>query len=142
MPSNTRLIGLPINELWESTLQKAITSGGISVIFLTLALEAVGPRRRRLSVSLSVDELPVINQFVEEFSARNGWNERTTGRLQAVAEETLLVLTEREPDRQRRLRITTASSGRGAELEFITGPSDAENLTRINSRCWENRRQK
>ena len=82
-----------------------------------------------MSVSLSVDELPVINQFVEEFSARNGWNERTTGRLRAVAEETLLVLAEREySDRQPRLRITAASSGRGAELEFITGPGDADNL--------------
>ena len=124
-----QLIDLPINELWEATLQKAITSGGISVILLTLALEAVGPRRRRLRVLLSIDELPRINQFVEAFSARNGWNERTTGRLQAVAEETLLVLTKREgSDRQLRLRITAASSGRGAELEFITGPGDAENL--------------
>ncbi len=124
-----QLIGLPINELWESTLQNAITSGGISVILLTLALEATGPRRRRLNVSLSVDELPTINRFVEEFSARNRWNERTTGRLQAVAEETLLVLTQREDSgRQLRLRINAASSGRGAELEFITGPSDAENL--------------
>ena len=124
-----QLIDLPINQLWESTLQKAITSGGISVILLTLALEATGPRRRRLNLSLSVDELPTINRFVEEFSARNRWNERTTGRLQAVAEETLLVLTQREvSDRQLRLRITAASSGRGAELEFITGPSDSENL--------------
>ena len=124
-----QLIDLPINELWESTLQKAITSGGISVILLTLVMEAFGPRRRRLRVPLGVDELPRINQFVEAFSVRNGWNERTTGRLQAVAEETLLLLTEREdPDRRLRLRITAASSGRGAELEFVTGPSDAGNL--------------
>ena len=110
-------------------MQKAITSGGISVILLTLALETTGPRRRRLRVPLSVDELPRINGFVEEFSTRNGWNRRTTDRLQAVAEETLPVLTEREgSQRQRRLRITAASSGRGAELEFITGTTEAGSL--------------
>ena len=123
------LIGLPIGSLWESTLQKAVTAGGISVILLTLGLEIMGPRRRRLRLPLALDELPRINRFLEEFSARNGWNERTTARLRAVAEETLLVLVDREDsDRQRRLRVTAVRSGRGAELEFITGPSDAGNL--------------
>ena len=125
-----QLIDLPIGALWESTLQKAITSGGISVILLTLALEAMGPRRYRLRVPLNVDELPRVNQFMDEFSARNGWSAKTTVRLQAVAEETLLLLTEHDDDsgRQRRLRISASSSGRGAELEFITAPSDAANL--------------
>ena len=124
-----QLIDLPIGALWESTLQKAITSGGISVILLTLALEAMGPRRRRLRVPLGTDELPRINQFLEQFSRRNAWNDQTTARLQAVAEETLLVLVDREDSgRGRRLRITAASSGRGAELEFITAPTEAGNL--------------
>ena len=124
-----QLIDLPIGALWESTLQKAITSGGISVILLTLAMEAMGPRRRSIRVPLSVDELPLINRFLEQFSIRNGWNDRTTTRLQAVGEETLLLLLDREDSsRPRRLRISAASSGRGAELEFITAPSDAVNL--------------
>ena len=51
------------------------------------------------------------------------------GRLGAVAEETLLALLDRgDSGAHRHRRITAASSGRGAELEFITGPSDAENL--------------
>lgn len=123
------LISLPIGPLWQATLSKAIIAGGISVILLTLAVEIMGPRRRRLRLPLNLEELPRINQFLEELSARNGWNERTTDRLRAVAEETLLVLIEREEsDRQRQLRITAVRSGRGAELEFITGPSDAGNL--------------
>lgn len=123
------LIGLPIGPLWESTLQKAIIAGGISVIAFTLALEIMGPRRRRLRLPLNLDELPRVNNFLEEFSVRNRWNARTTERLQAVAEETLLALVERgHSDRQRRLRITAFRSGLGAELEFITGPSDAGNL--------------
>ncbi len=123
-----RLIDLPIGALWESTLQNAITAGGVSVILLTLASEAMGPRRRRLRVPLSVEALPQINRFIEAFSRRNGWNQRTTDRLQAVSEETLLVMTNREDSGRRHLSINVASSGRGAELEFITGPSDAENL--------------
>lgn len=124
-----QLIDLPLGTLWESTLQQAVTAGGISVILLTLALEAIGPRRRRLRVPLNVEALEQINRFIEAFSRRNGWDESTTDRLRAVAEETLLVLLDRgDPGRRRHLGITAASSGRGAELEFITGPSDAENL--------------
>lgn len=123
------LISLPIGPLWQSTLSKAIIAGGISVIMLTLALEIMGPRRRRLRLPLNLDALPRIDQFLEEFSTRNGWSERTTDRLRAVAEETLLVLLERKDSgRQRQLRISAIRSGRGAELEFITGPSDAGNL--------------
>ena len=124
-----QLIDLPIGPLWESTLQKAITAGGISVILLTLAMEAMGPRRRRLRVPLGVEELPRISQFVEAFSASNGWNDQTTRRLQSVAEETLLVLMDREDyDSRLRLRLTAATSGRGAELEFITAPGEANDL--------------
>ena len=123
------LISLPIGPLWQSTLSKAIIAGGISVIGLTLALEMMGPRRRRLRLPLNLDELPRINEFVEELAARNGWSEGTADRLRAVAEETLLVLLDREDsDRRRQLRITAVRSGRGAELEFITGPSDDGNL--------------
>ena len=85
-------IDLPIGELWEATLQKAVTSGGIAVILLTLALELTGSRRRRLQVMLDVEELPRINRFLADFSNRRGWNERMTDRLQAAAEEALLVL--------------------------------------------------
>ena len=123
------LIDLPIGELWESTLQKAVTSGGIAIILLTLALELTGSRRRRLHVMLDVEELPEINRFLADFSIRRGWGGRMTDRLQAAAEEALLTLLDRQDTgRQQQLRLIVSGSGRGAELEFVTAPSDAGNL--------------
>ena len=123
------LIELPIGDLWASTLQKAVISGGITVILLTFVLELTGPRRHRLQVTLDVEELPRINRFLAEFSGRRGWGEGMTHRLQAAAEEALLALLDRaESGRQRQLRLIASSSGRGAELEFVTAPSDSANL--------------
>ena len=123
------LIDLPIAALWESTLQKAVTSGGITIILLTMAMELTSSRRRRLQVPLDVDELPRINRFLADFSHRQGWGDRMTGRLQATSEEVLLVLLDRQDTQGgRQLRLIAHSSGRGAELEFVTAPSEAGNL--------------
>ncbi len=123
------LIDLPIGGLWESTLQKAVTSGGIVIILLTWVLELTSSRRRRLQVMLDIEELPRINRFLAGFSSGRGWGERMTGRLQAASEEALLVLLDlREAGRQRQLRLIASGSGRGAELEFATAPSDSGNL--------------
>ena len=123
------LIDLPVGALWESTLQKAVTSGGIAIILLTLAMELTGSRRRRLQAPLDVEELPRINQFLADFSSSRGWGERMTHRLQAASEEALLVLLDRtDIQRRRQLRLIASSSSRGAELEFVTAPSDSGNL--------------
>ena len=123
------LIDLPIGVLWESTFQKAVISGGIAVILLTLALELTGPRSRRLQVMLDVEELQRINRFLGDFSSRRGWGERMTDRIQAASKEVLLALLDRQDEgRLWRLRLIASSSGRGAELEFVTAPSDADNL--------------
>ena len=83
------LINLPIGALWESTLQKAVTSGGISVILLTWGLELASSRRGRLQVALDTEELPRVNRFLEGFSRRRGWGEAMTERMQAAAEGSL-----------------------------------------------------
>ena len=125
-----QFIDLPIGELWEATLQKAIISGGITVIVLTWALEFAGRRRRRLQLTLDLEELPRINRFLADFSSSRGWGDDMTEKLQAVSEEALLVLLDRQnAGRQRQLRLVASSSGRGgAELEFATAPSDSGNL--------------
>ena len=123
------MIDLPIPDLWETTLQNAVASGGITVIVLTTILELAGSRRRRLQVTLDTEELPRINEFLADFARRRSWNERMTTRMQVVAEETLLALLDRhDAGRQRRLRLVAIGSRRGAELEFVTAPTDAGNL--------------
>ena len=55
-----------------------------------------------------------------------------TGRLQAVAEETLLILLEGRDDEtareKRKLLVTVRGQGAKAEMEFVSASDSAENL--------------
>ena len=127
------LVSLPVAEAWESALQKALTGGGVVLLLLTAFAEFRRRRRERLQVNMHVDELPKLNQFIEQFSSRRGWSEQMSARLQAVAEETLYILLEgregaREDERPRRLVVDAASSGATAEIEFKSVAGSDENL--------------
>ena len=131
------LVSLPVAEVWESALQKALTGGGIVLLMLTAFAEFRRRRREHLQVNMHVDELPKLNQFIEQFSSRRGWNEQMTARLQAVAEETLYILLEgregalrqaQEDERPRRLVVDAASVGSTAEIEFKSVAGSDENL--------------
>ena len=130
------LLTLPISGLWSPLLQQGLTSGGIAVVLLTLFMELTGQGRRRIRTELHVEALPEISRFLQDFAASRGWKDEMTDRLQAVAEETLLVLTPWDEDEnkdghtreRRQLLILAASDGSAAELEFISVPSNAENL--------------
>ena len=128
----TGIVVLPIDDLWNAVFQKALTGGGLVLILLTVFAEFRRHRRRRLQVGLSMDELPRVNQFMEEFSSSHGWSDEMAARLQAVSEETMLILQEgqRADDsgRVRRLVVDIGSIGQGAELEFISVGGGDENL--------------
>ncbi len=127
----TGLTPLPIGDLWEGVFQKAFTAGGVTLIVLTVFAEFRRRKRRRLRTEASMEALPRINGFLEEFSAEHGWGPRMTDRLQAVAEETVATLSEaREGDAggAKRLVVSASGEGRTAELEFVSAAGDAENL--------------
>ena len=88
--------------------------------------------RRGIETKLSVTSLGEIRDFMRDFAARKSWDEATEARLDAVAEEALLVLTERiaisGDEDYRRLRVSATARGSTVELEFVSGPTDAENL--------------
>ena len=136
MGFESNLLTLPISGLWSPLLQQGLTSGGIAVVLLTLFMELTGQGRRRIRTELHVEALPEISRFLQDFAASRGWKDEMTDRLQAVAEETLLVLTPWDEDEnkgghtrdRRQLLILAASDGSAAELEFISVPSNAENL--------------
>ena len=116
----TGLVALPVGDLWEAVLQKALTGGGVVLVALTIFAEFRRQRRSRLQVSMSMDELPKVNDFMQAFASRHGWGPEMTARLQAASEETMLVLQEgHEGERPRRLVVDIGVSGAGAELEFI-----------------------
>ncbi len=128
----TGVVPLPIGDVWESVFQRALTSGGVVLVLLTFFAEFNRRKRRRLRTELREDSLPEINQFLEDFSTRQGWTPRMTNRLHAVAEETLLLLSEDRGDAgggdAKRLRITASGDGPTAELEFVSATGSPENL--------------
>ena len=71
-------------ELWTgplgALLGNGMTTGTLCAILLTLFLELTSSRRRRLSVSLAIESLPKIDEFLREFASKIGWNETSTNR--------------------------------------------------------------
>ena len=123
-----------LSEFAGGFLQNAITSGGLTVILLTLVTALTTQRRRRFLGHLDLAELPRINAFLSEFRSRNGWDAATARRLEAASEETLLTLLQAgsENDRdggekdcgRKRLFLTARKGDDDAVLEFVTTSTD------------------
>ena len=126
------LVSLPVSGLWGPMLHNALTAGGITIVILTLFMNLTGQGRRRINTELSVEALPKINEFLDDFSASQSWDAEMTDRLHAVAEETLPVLVNDDEggstSGRRRLLVLAVSDGPTAELEFASAPGDTENL--------------
>ena len=94
----------------------------------------------RFQAKLHIDSLPELTQFIERFCKSRRWNDAMRERLSAVAEETLLTLApldleaeleelEEDPDViPRQLVVVASSDGPVADLEFIGGGSEGENV--------------
>ena len=109
-------------------LKSGVTAGGLVAILLTLFSEVTQRRMPRLRTVCDVSALPEIRRFLAGFVSRSGWGEAMAERLDAVAEETLLTMLDRQengarPGRQRLLLAARKEDGR-AVLEFVTGSGD------------------
>lgn len=143
---NIVLIGLPVlagliieigfvdfgeNAVGDAVTRHGLLAGSLLLVVLALTFNAA-EYRRTLETKLSVTSLGEIRGFMRDFAARKSWDEATAARLDAVAEEALLVLTERlagdGDEDYRRLRVTATARGSTVELEFASGPTEAENL--------------
>ncbi len=127
-----RLYALPeLHPVYESLLRSGMTAGGLTVIVLNLFMELTASRRMRFRSTLDIEALPELNAFISKFTERQGWGSEMTGRVSAVAEETLLTLAppdQGENDQDKwRLLVLASSDGPVAVLEFI-GAASAENL--------------
>ena len=131
MGLQTGLVPLPIGELWESVFQRAFTAGGAALILLTIFAEFNRRKRRRLRTEVRMEALPEVNRFLDDLAAVHGFSSRMKGRMQAVAEETLLILSkghDEERDNAKRLFVSASSQPPGVELEFVSATASAENL--------------
>ena len=139
-PFQFGLLNLPdFNPVVDALLNSGITTGGFAAVAMILYLELTKPRGMRFQSRLHIDSLPELNEFVARFADRRRWNDAMKDRLSAVAEETLLTLApldltsfslddddEDEDDRQ--LVVLASSDGDIAELEFIGGANDEQNI--------------
>ena len=141
-PFQFGLLKLPdFHPVIDALLDSGITTGGFAAIAMILYLELTRPRRMRFESILHIDSLPELNEFMARFATRRRWNNAMKERLTAVAEETLLTLApldltsfsldddEEEPEEEEKQLVVIASSdGNVAELEFIGGASDEQNI--------------
>ena len=104
-------------------LGNGMAAGGLAAIVMTVALDLAKPRRRRVKAMLSVESLREVDGFICKFAADKGWNEASTERLRAAAEESVLSLIPdeeaSEEEEARHLLLLVRGDGRGVELEFI-----------------------
>ena len=119
-----------------SLLGSGVTTGGLAVIVLTLLTDRVGRKRQRMATRLDMDALSEIQEFLDGYARRQGWDERMRDRIAQVAEETLLSIlpgeTLRAPDGEeaadeapvRGLRIVAQLAGDGLELEFLAASDE------------------
>ena len=113
-------------------LQNGMTAGGAAAIFLTICLEAAKPRRRRMETAFDDSAFRPVSEFLRQFASRNAWSGDTAQRLDAIGEEALATLMQRNGERAagrpRRLRLSASRDDGGAVLEFIVASGEDSNL--------------
>ena len=91
--------------------------------------QSLATKRRSIDAELTMENTAKIRDFVGTLSAKRSWNPDTQHRLEAVAEEALLVLSQpnrsSEPGEGRRIRVVATVTGSDVELEFVSASTDA-----------------
>ena len=113
-------------------LGNGMTAGAMIAVIMMVFLELTSPRRKRLRVALDIESLPKLNDFLEEFATKAGWDSESMQRLRLVGEETLTSLLSAEGDdvdrdKPHSLSVSARATGGGAELEFVSTVGE-ENL--------------
>lgn len=73
-------------------LGSGVTVGAVVAIVMTFLLETMRTRSSRLDVTLHIDSLPAIDEFLSQLASRMKWDDASSLRLRSVGEETLAVL--------------------------------------------------
>ena len=127
----TRLVDFGDNVFWDAVTRHGLLAGSLLLVALALAFNAA-ERRRSVETELDVASIGIIRNFMDDVAAERAWNEDTRARLEAVAEEALLVLMQQTDapatEAGKRLRVAATARGSTVELEFASGPTGAQNL--------------
>ena len=103
-------------------LKNGMTAGGLTAIAMTLFLELIEPKRKKIEVDFNVSSLTEIREFLEKFTTYCGWDEKMAMRLESVSEECLLtLLASSDKNTRQRLLLNAHKEEGAAVLEFIAG---------------------
>ena len=80
------------SEFAGGLLQNGMTSGGITVILLTLFMSLTEPRRGRIKVRYEPSAHPRVRQYLDVFAGAGGWGDAMASRLEEVVRETMQTL--------------------------------------------------
>ena len=113
-----------LGDEWGSLLGSGVTIGATVAIGMTLLLESMNTRRSRLEVTLAMESLPAIDEFLARLASRLAWNEASTLQLRSAGEETLATLLTEENEETEgmdtpRLIVVARPQGTMVELEFV-----------------------
>ncbi len=113
-------------------LKNGMTAGGLTAILMTLFLELIEPKRKKIEVDFNVSSLTQIREFLGKFTTYCGWDEKMAIRLESVSEESLLTLLESsDKDTPQRLLLNAHKEEGAAVLEFIAGGAEHNLQDRI-----------
>jgi len=125
------VMSFPPDTVWHAVSQNGLTAGSLVLVVAAILNSLIG-RRASLEVELSARSTGELRRFVTDFAERQGCDEHSVERLEAAAEEALAALSEHASSRSlngtRRVRVALGRIRSGIELEFVSAPSDGQNL--------------
>ncbi|MCY4644986.1 MAG: purine/pyrimidine permease [Bacteriovoracales bacterium] len=123
---NNQIFSSHLGPWSKALLENGMTSGGLTAIFLTLLMELVSKRPKRLRTPLETPAISKVKEFLKGFAKNR--NQKDLDKLCLVAEEALMGLLEKGDQKNKRhLLLMARQETNEIELEFVAGPGK-ENL--------------
>ena len=119
-----------VGGIWGELLDSGLLMGALLAILLTVFVELIRPRAKRLQARLDMSALPAVDEFLTSIASAAGWNNASRERLRAAGEEALASLAglrDGDGEEAPRLMVEARPGDRAMELEFLAA-FDQENL--------------
>ncbi len=121
---------------WDMLLGNGVLAGAATAIGLTMFLNLTSAKTKRIRARLAMDDLPKIDQFLDDVAGSMGWNTDSTVRLRSAGEETVTSLLqpvneyadEKSAGKTPGLLIVARPEAGAVELEFVSVVEGEENL--------------
>ena len=121
---------------WDMLLGNGVVAGAAIAIGLTVLLNLTSARPKRIKTRLSMEDLPMIDDFLRDLAVGMSWDETSSRRLRSAGEEALSSLLQpgnrhdnpESPGQSQRLHMVARPEAGAVELEFVSVIEGEENL--------------